>query len=357
MGNITIHRVKSHTPEWHQFRMNGIGGSEVSCILNLNKWKPALILFHEKVGIKPIFDDPNERMFHGRLMEDYIANLWRYWDGTKEGMMRNYDEGRVVRECRRVNGYAVNEDYPWLFASVDRLINQGQVTLSSGEIVEGNQILECKQLSEYASRMWLDKIPPGYVSQVQQYMMIYGCDFAELAVLKDGNDFDVYPLTASSAIQNAILTKTKEFWDKVLVGREHKALYERGDITYQEFETVMHEIEPDVDDSDAIKEYMSERFTKERNDMMADSTDIQLAKEQHILKLVIDVLSSQRDLKKNQLTKKIVDNKVERLEMDSMGYARYYLRSGGKNHQLDIRLKDTADCEKIAQGILKGLGL
>lgn len=357
MSNITIHRVKSHTPEWHEFRANGIGGSEVSSVMNHNKWKPALMLFHEKVGIKPIFDDPNEKMFHGRLMEDYIANLWRYWDGTKEGMIRNHTEERIVRECRRVNGYAVNDEYPWLFASVDRLINQGQVSLYSGEVVEGNQILECKQLSEYASRMWIDKIPPGYVLQVQQYMMIYETKYAELAVLKDGNDFDVYPLQESPYMQEAITRETKKFWDAVLVGREHKRLYEQGQITYQEFETVIQQIEPPVDDTDAVKQYMSERYTREKNDLMADDADIQLAKEQHVLKLIIDALTSQRDLKKNQLTKRIVDNKVETLEMASMGYARYYLKKGGKNHQLDIRLKDTAECEQIAGQLLKGMGL
>lgn len=357
MGNITIHRIKSHTPEWHAFRANGIGGSEVSSVLGLNKWKPALILFHEKVGLKSLYDDPNEKMFHGRNMEDYIADLWRYWDGTKEGMISNYEEGRIVRECRRVNGYAVNSDYPWLFASVDRLINQGQISLYSGEIIEGNQILECKQLSEYASRMWKDKIPPGYVAQVMQYMMIYEVKHAELAVLKDGNDYDVYPLVESPYLMEQIITKTKDFWDKVLIGREQKALYESGQISHDEFMTVIHDIEPPVDETDRTKEFLSDSFTKEKNDMMADDDAIRIAKEQHVLKLLIDALSAQRDLKKNQLTKKIVDNSVETIEMNELGYMRYYKKQGGKNHQLDIRLKNTDELDTMASKLLNKLGL
>ncbi len=38
-SKLKIHRILYDTPEWYDFRMNGIGGSEVGSVLNLNRWE------------------------------------------------------------------------------------------------------------------------------------------------------------------------------------------------------------------------------------------------------------------------------------------------------------------------------
>jgi predicted phage-related endonuclease len=124
-SDLIITRIPPHTKEWHNFRRNGIGGSEVGDICGLVKreYNRTIYHFHNKVGdvLTEIPDNP--KMFFGRYFEDSIANLWRFYDGSEQGFIENYKNNRVIRECRKVNGFVVNPKYPWLFASIDRLMN------------------------------------------------------------------------------------------------------------------------------------------------------------------------------------------------------------------------------------------
>lgn len=336
-SKLIIDRIKSHTPEWHAYRMSGIGGSEIGSLMGLLKWKPAIKLFYEKCGMIPVYDEPNEKMFHGRNMEDYIANLWKYWNGSKEGMMSNHDQGIEVRKCQRINGYIRNPDYPWLFASIDRIINKGQVHLLTGEAMEDEGILECKQISQYMADQWESGIPIYQVAQVQQYMTILELKYGDIAALKDGNNYEVYPMDFSPLISEQIITQSQEFWDKVLLVRENKALRDTGQITQEEFESILVDVEPDPDHTEAYKEFMSDKYTQERERVHADFQDKQLAIEQEKLKYMINFLTEKRDLYKNTLTNKLVNTKVEYLDITDRAYVRYYKKQGGKNYQLDIR--------------------
>jgi putative phage-type endonuclease len=79
-----------HTPEWYSFRKNGIGGSEIGTILGLNKYDTVVRVFHEKAGTVEPRKEDNQFMFWGREMEDKIADIWRYYDGTDDGYIENY---------------------------------------------------------------------------------------------------------------------------------------------------------------------------------------------------------------------------------------------------------------------------
>ena len=48
-SDLQIVRVPEHSPEWYEFRRNGIGGSDVGCVLGLNRYDTVVRLFHEKV--------------------------------------------------------------------------------------------------------------------------------------------------------------------------------------------------------------------------------------------------------------------------------------------------------------------
>lgn len=347
-NKITIHRMKSHTPEWHEFRSNGIGGSEIGPIVGQNRWKPAVKLFHEKAGLVPTLDWTNEKMFHGRNMEDYIANLARYWDGTKEGMIKNYEAKIIIKDHRRVNGYAVNSDYPHLFASVDRLINKNHINLLTGEMNPDHAILECKQLGYNASKQWESGIPTSYIFQVNQYALIYDVKYIELAILMDGNDFNVYPLERSDNLCQQIVIQSQLFWDKVLEARRLLALVRQNKLSEQEFDIAISEIEPPAEDTEAYREYMSERYKREVAEYYADDAEIVDAQNYEVFSQMIKTLEAYRDQLKGNIIKKIVAEKVEKIVMPDNGYIRYIKREGGKNYFPDFRLaKETK--KKLAQ--------
>ena len=85
---LVLHEIKEHTQEWHEFRMNGIGGSEVGSILKLSDYLSSAELYNMKIGEISSRKPQNQAMFHGTNLEDYIRTIWQYWDGSKEGYVK-----------------------------------------------------------------------------------------------------------------------------------------------------------------------------------------------------------------------------------------------------------------------------
>ena len=210
---LQIFNIEHHSDEWHEFRKRGIGGSECGTVLGINRYDTAVRLFHEKIGsIEPRRDD-NQRMFWGRELEAKIAEMWAYYDGTEDGYLENKKNDTIVRKCRSVNGYVVNPDYPWLFASVDRLINiEGGFNLITGEPLEKEAILECKNMGYWMSKMWEDGIPIYHLAQVHQYMAILDAEYAEIIMLVDGGRLEVEKIQRDDQLMEQILRITKGFW-------------------------------------------------------------------------------------------------------------------------------------------------
>jgi predicted phage-related endonuclease len=68
--------------QWQLFRMqNGIGASEAAIVLNLNPYQSAVKLFYNKVEMN-IENIENEKMFWGTVLEESVANVWKYWKAT-----------------------------------------------------------------------------------------------------------------------------------------------------------------------------------------------------------------------------------------------------------------------------------
>jgi predicted phage-related endonuclease len=89
-SDLIITRIPQHSDEWFDYRTTGIGGSEMSTILGLNKYDTVTRTFYEKIkAIEPRHFD-NSKMFFGRYMEDKIADLWRYYDGSPDGYIENF---------------------------------------------------------------------------------------------------------------------------------------------------------------------------------------------------------------------------------------------------------------------------
>lgn len=246
--------------DWLRYRTRGIGASEVGTILGLNPYKCSAQLFYEKVGEMSTNNVENIAMFLGKEQEDFIADLWQYWDPSDPGegkMIANYREGAKVRRCQRVNAYVNNPDYPWLFVSLDRKINR-----FDGEM-EG--ALELKTIAGYEADKWEGGIPPAYVVQVQTQLLVCEFKFGELAVLKDGRDFQVYPFEYNPGICETIIERTREFWTRVEAGR--KILTQRFEaernFNYKAVEELTEQlttIEPPPDGSEAFAKYLKERY-------------------------------------------------------------------------------------------------
>lgn len=263
MSNLIYTSTVGMTPEqWLGFRKRGIGASEVGAIMGLSQYKSNVELFYDKIGQGLGFNVENIAMFFGTELESFIANLWQYWNGSEAGLIENFRTGNKVRKMQRVNAYIQNPKYPHLFVSLDRRINQH---VDTDGVERGNGCLEIKTISGYESDKWESGIPPSHVVQVQTQCLVTGWKYGELAVLKDGRFFDVYPFEKHAGVCREIAKQTREFWQRVEKARicmtqKFEAERNFNMKKVKEVEAELMRLEPNPDGSDGLAKFLKEKY-------------------------------------------------------------------------------------------------
>lgn len=251
--------------DWLAFRDCGIGASDVGVVMGLSQYKASIKLFYEKIGLNDAMDIENIAMFMGKEQEAFIAKMWQYWDGSEASLIENYRAGNMVRRMRRINTYVQNPKYPHLFVSLDRIINKHSVLVGEKIIEKGQGALEIKTLSGYESEKWESGLPPSHVVQVQTQLIVTGFKYGEIAVLKDGRFFEVYPFEKHAGVCREIIKQTTDFWNRVKEGRKlvtkiYEARNSFNTKKVREFEAELYRIEPEPDGSDAFVKFLKEKY-------------------------------------------------------------------------------------------------
>ena len=245
--------------DWLRHRINGLGASDIGTIFGFNQYKAPIELFYEKLDPTPVYNVETIHQFMGHYQEDPIADLWQYWDKTQEAMIVNYRSGKIMRRCRKINAYVSNPQYPWLFVSLDRIINKGE----RGE--EG--ALEIKTIAGYEANKWDTGIPPSHLIQVITQMLVCEFSFGEIATLRDGRQFDVWPFEFNPNIAAQIVERTKAFWDNILHARrlmteKFEAVMNHNMRKANELQAQIELLEPGPDGSEAYERFLKDKFKR-----------------------------------------------------------------------------------------------
>ncbi len=200
--------------EWLQARTKGIGGSDSSIILGLNKYKTPFELWLEKTGQSNLEDTAGEAAYFGNILEDMVAKEFEVRSGKK---------------VRRNNFMLQHPEHPFITANIDR------------KVVGESAVLECKTASAYLAKDWEDeKVPAGYLTQVQHYLGVTGYEKAYIAVLIGGQRFEWKEIERDDELIQMIFDAEVHFWD------HH----------------VLKEIPPALDGSSAAEKFLKERYEK-----------------------------------------------------------------------------------------------
>ena len=156
--------------EWLDFRQTGIGGSDVSTIMGINKYKSPLKLFLEKVGkVEPDDLSEKEAVEWGNRLEDTIRVKFR--------------ENHPEFEVRVLGASLVSRERPWAHANLDGRIYSEE---------EGWGVLEIKTVGRNREHDWDDGVPDYYVAQVTHYLSVTGWSYAYVAALIGGQHYVEY---------------------------------------------------------------------------------------------------------------------------------------------------------------------
>jgi len=173
-------------------------------------------------------------------------------------------------------------------------------------------------------------------------MLITDTYYGEIAVLIDGRDLVVFPIERNEAIVNLIIEKGAEFWARVLKGREHyQAALDVKSFDLEEYERLMGYVqhyEPEPDDNDGYKEYLSERHKVEQEEVQGSDEMLEMAKKLQSVKAAIKLLDKDKKEMENAIRYKFTKELADKISFPGQGYMRYYDKSNSVNKVLDVRV-------------------
>lgn len=182
-------RIKytDHT-DWLELRGKGIGGSDAGAIAGVNPWRSPMAVYLDKIGeTDPI--EENDAMYWGTVLEDVVAKEFVKQTGLK---------------VRRDNHLLQSKAYPYMVASVDRVITDPK---------KGTGILECKTTNAYNTKEWEDgNVPDSYYLQLQHYLAVTGYAYGYMAVLIGGNKYKHYYIERDAEVIASLIELEADFW-------------------------------------------------------------------------------------------------------------------------------------------------
>jgi len=318
--------------DWLITHHKTLGSSDVGTLMGLNPYKSALELFHYKIADEPR-DSQRESAFHGKNLEAYVAKLWQHYDPEAPSFyntMLNFQEKRIIRKCRKVNAFMYNPELPFFHSSPDRFAYCPE---------RGKGLLEIKTMSSYVSKQYISGLPPAYTVQLQQQLLVTGLQWGEVAILKDGNTFEVIPFERDEEIIAEIIEKGKDFFHRIEVIRQAKELGIEG----EKLQNLIDEHEPEPDDTLAYAEYMKEIYRPDKQ------LPKMKAKPQHVRWAIAyeeaceeeDQAQSKKLLYSNLLKNEMRDQYQE-IDLGELGRVLWKMDSAGKKRTFNVNLKKQA---------------
>jgi len=254
--------------EWLEMRKKGIGASEAAAVLGVSPWESPTDVWARKKGLVQEKPD-SERFKIGRLFEEPIAQL--YADR----------EGGVVLSG---GGYhsIFHPSLP-VFATPDRIV-QDPVRPRG---------LEIKTVEPMSAKQWgeegTDQIPPYYVTQVAVCMSVTGLPEWDVAAFFGFNDFRIYRLKRDMELEEAILARCAEFWNRYVVGNE----------------------EPAIDGSRACAEYLARKYPRNTVPLLGAGEEEE--------KLLLDLFVVRDQLKSDEAVQTEIENRLKAIIGEAEG--------------------------------------
>ncbi|NKS29605.1 hypothetical protein GS534_03175 [Rhodococcus hoagii] len=182
--------------EWLQQRREGLGGSDISTLLEMQNpdWDDRYTLWLDKTGQIPLdLKPPSEAAFWGHVLEP------------------------VVRDrAADLLGQAITKP-----ATTLRSVSHPFMQYNADGFIEDGRLYEGKTANAFKAKEWKGQIPDHAELQVQEGMFVTGKDQAVVAGLIGGQKLELFEVDRDDRIITAILDAAERFWvDNVLGGVE-----------------------------------------------------------------------------------------------------------------------------------------
>lgn len=212
-----IGNFENGSPEWHDLRKTGIGGSDIAAICKASPWTSPFALWAKKTGRIDDTFTPSEAAEWGNRLEDVVLDKF-------------VDEHPELKVHRNVGTWAHN-DRTWQLANPDAIY----------ETKDGQfGIIEVKT-SRYEDD-WGHGVPAYYATQVQWYAQTFGFAATSIvAALFAGSKYREFELPSDEFEQATNLEQVELF--RTYLDTDSQPDYDGALSTYE----TIRELHPDID--------------------------------------------------------------------------------------------------------------
>lgn len=189
-AKVLVNTERLSREEWLKYRRQGIGGSDVAAIAGISRWKDPFGIYMDKIGkVKP--SEQNEAM---------------YWGSTLESVVLEEFVKRSGLHVETLPFLLRHPEIPYLLANVDGIVTDE----------DGRQgVFEAKTANAFAKSEWEGhKVPEEYMLQVQHYLNVTGLNFAYVAVLIGGNEFQYKRVARDNDMIRLMMALEINFWEE-----------------------------------------------------------------------------------------------------------------------------------------------
>jgi predicted phage-related endonuclease len=312
-----------------------IGASDISVITGSNKWKCKRRLFYHLIGMYSLEWRSNKSVA-GHLLEPLVATNWESWVPDKDEHLFNLERRVKLRKTKEAKFFLLNDKYPQLFASIDRLHDGETFSPFTGEKYNELTPIELKTTEDSYYRLWTDGITQGYNEQVMSQMMVSNTKVAVFCVLVNGVYFHAREVEYDSFLADKIDHETREFATLCKAGKQLVDLIKssKSEKEIEEYTAMLDEIGPDPLELQDEQDLNRELFSNSNGTIKGDESDFKYILDYTAAMDQIKASEEAKQLAKNNLITKMKD--AEELVFE--GGKVVWRRSSEKKDYFSIRL-------------------
>jgi putative phage-type endonuclease len=177
--------------EIHKAHKRGIGGSEVSAILGLDKYSSPYKIWLIKTGREESFKG-NKYTVAGNRLEPAVVEYFQ--EETKYRVIKSSANQKLV----------IHPKYEFAIGYRDRLYIRNSTI--------GKGVLECK-----TTQQMIDDVPETWFAQLQWYLGISDLSYGAVAWLEKGLDFKYKEYEYDPEFFNYMIEHVREFWESYIL--------------------------------------------------------------------------------------------------------------------------------------------
>lgn len=194
MTGVLVAEFEPNSPEWTAFRNGGIGGSDISALFGLSKYKSPWQLWAEKVGLIDA--------------EEEAASEAAYWGNVLQPIVAAELGKRAGLAITPADGTYQHSQYEWALFNPDYLAYDKSDACS---------LVEIKTASAFTREQWEDDgVPNHAMLQVQYGMFVMGLPGAYVGALIGGQEFVMRQVARDDELIKMIVDACAAFWQRVV---------------------------------------------------------------------------------------------------------------------------------------------